>query len=83
MFRELRSVLGLLGLVIGFLAYQGPAYAQGGAQLGTLIWYLDALIRPLHRSQGRIRRPPSHGRGVGVTRTALRRRSWRIPELRS
>ena len=36
MFRKLRSVLGLLGLVVGFLAYQGPAYAQGGAQLGTL-----------------------------------------------
>jgi len=36
MFRKLRLQLGSLGLVIGFLVYQGPAYTQGGAQVGTL-----------------------------------------------
>ena len=36
MFRKLGLALGSLGLVIGLLAYQGPAYAQGGAQIGTL-----------------------------------------------
>ena len=36
MFRKLRLQLGSLGLVIGFLVYHGPAYAQGGAQVGTL-----------------------------------------------